>query len=126
MRLLGTLALALLASTAACSGDNDGEEPPQPAATVSTQTTCDQLFVDDDPWLWRQATAAITDGRKDPDVIDQLQDAAKTAGDDLRPHIETMAEAVDAPWDADIDGFLAAAREVANVCAEYVAGDVAG
>lgn len=120
MRLLGVLAL-LVAAVTACGGD-DGETA-EAARTVSVQTTCDLLFVDDEPRLWSQAVdvvAATAGHNPAAAVADQLEQVAASSGADLRPFIEDMAAGV--RGDLDSAAFKTAAREVANTCTPYVAG----
>jgi hypothetical protein len=118
MRLLGTgLVLASLTLTA-CGGNDDPPPTPEP---VSVQTTCDLLFVDDDPRLWSQAVAAMTDRSANIAAAEQLHDAAAASEGELKPHIEAMADAAENPAAADVGDFKTAAREVANVCTPYVA-----
>lgn len=128
------VAVLVIWGAAACSSSDSPQasaDKPTAAPTVSTQTTCDLLFTDDQPRLWSQAVSLIAEAQngtgwaagESEAVADQLNEAAESSGADLRPHIEAMAKAASTEPGQSIDAgaFKTAAREVANVCTQYVA-----
>lgn len=113
------LALALV-GLAGCSDESKATEPEPDIAIVSFQTTCDEMFLDGDPRLWSRAVTAVADRAADTELADRLTEVSETSKPALRPHIQQMAESVGEPT-PDTSVFKTAAREVANVCAPYVA-----
>ena len=118
MRNVVLIAAAL--GLAACSGTEAAPpEKPDERVTVSTQTTCDELFLDGKPRLWSQAVAAVAAGEAAMDLVVRLDAVAEASGSELKPHVEAMASTVKGDA-SDAAAFKTAAREVTDICAPYV------
>lgn len=126
MRLM--VAGVVAATITGCGGGGEPKPAPKPTPTVSVETTCARLFLQGHPRLWFHASELViaqshretVDAAEVEAVRDDLTELAGSAGPELRPHIEVMADAL-----GDLDdtaAFQTAATEVGNQCAPYVAG----
>lgn len=130
MRILTTLlGLLLLCSCSnADAGADETKEPPKALPTVSTATTCGQLFDGGDAPLegivdLMKKTTTSADADRARDFADDLEPIEAQAGAELKPHIgvvadelQEFADTVDERGSYDTATMVTSLTELNNVC----------
>jgi len=124
--LIVTAVAVLLAG---CSGDGEKEAEAAPSAppTVSTTTTCGQLFDDEAPIEGvvdlMTKTTVPADANRARDFADDLESIGAQAGDELKPHLGVVvdelrefADTVDDLGSYDTVDMVTSLTELNNVC----------